>query len=266
MNKDDWLSICADKAHRFDRERLMCAAVAPQDKRGALAALLAFNIEIATIPDLVTEPLLGEIRLQWWRDTVSALFEGKTLDHPVALGVSDTLKNHNLSHKLFEEFLQARGFDLKKERPDSLSELQTYIDSTAGALHELMAEVLGNGDVSPEVRKAARLSGAAWGLAGILYANEFFRRKGLSFLPRGENEEKQVRDICDLARASIDQARKTASLLPDYMQPVMLPVYLSERRLKRLRRHGFDLAHPGLQKNDPGRLIGFYWKLLTKRY
>lgn len=54
-----------------DRDRYLSVLYAPEDKRGALATLYAFNAEIARIRDLVHEPLPGEVRLQWWRDLIN---------------------------------------------------------------------------------------------------------------------------------------------------------------------------------------------------
>ena len=39
-------------------------------------ALYAFNYEIARVREIVREPMLGQIRLQWWREAVSAAFSG----------------------------------------------------------------------------------------------------------------------------------------------------------------------------------------------
>ena len=56
------------RAHNPDR--YLTALMAPRRVRGSLMALYAFNAELARIPALVSEPALGEIRLQWWRDAV----------------------------------------------------------------------------------------------------------------------------------------------------------------------------------------------------
>lgn len=53
-----------------DRDRYLACLLAPADKQRSLAALYAFNAEIARIRDLVHEPIPGEIRMQWWRDLI----------------------------------------------------------------------------------------------------------------------------------------------------------------------------------------------------
>ena len=61
---------------RHDRDRYQTALFAPADRREALFALYAFNYEIARVRETVTQPMLGQIRLQWWREVVEAAYAG----------------------------------------------------------------------------------------------------------------------------------------------------------------------------------------------
>ena len=56
-----------------DRDRYISALLAPADRRLDLMTLYAFDAELARIATTVSEPLLGEIRLQWWRDALAPL-------------------------------------------------------------------------------------------------------------------------------------------------------------------------------------------------
>jgi len=73
MNND----YCRDVVARFDHDRHLITLYAPQDKRGALCALYAFNYEISRIRESVSEPMLGEIRLQWWHEAIDDIYDGK---------------------------------------------------------------------------------------------------------------------------------------------------------------------------------------------
>ena len=59
---------------RHDRDRFQTALFAPAARREALFALYAFNYEIARVREVVTEPMLGRIRLEWWRENIAAAF------------------------------------------------------------------------------------------------------------------------------------------------------------------------------------------------
>ena len=71
--EDDY---CFNLVRQVDRDRYLAALFAPEDKRADLLALYAFNAEITRVRDIVTEPHLGEIRLQWWQDTLDAIYHG----------------------------------------------------------------------------------------------------------------------------------------------------------------------------------------------
>lgn len=262
MNKEEWLSICADSVHRLDRDRLMCSTLAPDDKQESLIALLAFNLEIAAIPDIVSESLLGEMRLQWWRDAIGSFYEGGRLDHPVALGVADAIQAHNLSRHLFNDYLDAGSFDLSDEPPKSLTELESHAEASAGSLNELMAEALGSadleGDLPKTVHLAARQSAIAWALTGWLYDGRS------RYLPI--ECEKPVLEIAEAAWRLIHQSRSVAGKIPKAFLPVMMPTYLASHRLKRLAQYDYDATHEKLRRPALGRLPGFYWKVLTKSY
>ncbi len=67
----------------------------PQELRPALFALRAFNVEVATVADVVRskEAILGQLRFQWWRDAVRSAFDNKPPSHPVALALAHIMNN-----------------------------------------------------------------------------------------------------------------------------------------------------------------------------
>src|SRR5215831_19928675 len=79
--KADRLSSVAALVQRHDRDRYQTVLFAPAAHREALFALYAFNYEIARVRESVTEPILGRMRLQWWRENIAAAFEGNTIRH-----------------------------------------------------------------------------------------------------------------------------------------------------------------------------------------
>ena len=77
------LSYCAEQVQKFDNDRFLCSLFAPPAEREALAAIGAFNIEIARIREQVHEPLLGHMRLRWWTDVLDSVWAGTLPQHPV---------------------------------------------------------------------------------------------------------------------------------------------------------------------------------------
>ena len=77
------LSYCAGQVRAHDRDRYLTATLAPADRREALFALYAFNLEIARTREVISEPMVGQIRLQWWREAIGGVYEDDPRAHEV---------------------------------------------------------------------------------------------------------------------------------------------------------------------------------------
>ena len=103
---------CATLVREADRDRYLATLFAPADKRAALFALYAFNIEIARVRDVAREPMPGEIRLQWWREVLEGQRDGEGAAHPVASALLDGLRRHGIKPDRLTGIVDAHGFDL----------------------------------------------------------------------------------------------------------------------------------------------------------
>src|SRR5262249_12882933 len=139
---------------REDYDRFLTAALAPGGKRDGLLALYAFNAEVAKVRESVSESLIGQMKLQWWRDVVVAVVENKPAPkgNPVVEALAAVIKNHHLSRGYFETLLETRTQDLTDETPPDLDSLEAYADGTSASLTLLALEVL---DVADETSKTA---------------------------------------------------------------------------------------------------------------
>src|SRR3954470_19055619 len=82
--KAERLSPVAALVRRHDRDRYQTVLFAPAARREALFALYAFNYEIARVRESVTQPTLGLIRLEWWRENIAAAYGlGAVRRHPI---------------------------------------------------------------------------------------------------------------------------------------------------------------------------------------
>ena len=149
---------CAAIARRHDHERYLACLYAPPSRRAALLALLAANHEVAKTAEVVSEPGIGQIRLQWWRETLEGVAAGRPRAHEVAVPLAEAVAGHGLKLDRLHAIIDAREADLEGEPPATLDDLEAYAAATAGELHAAMAEIL---DADPAV---ARDGGTAWGL------------------------------------------------------------------------------------------------------
>lgn len=249
-------SYCREQLRRFDPDRYFCLLFAPKRARGALFALYAFNLEIAKLGETVREPMAGEIRLQWWRETIEAAYGGTARHHAVAEPLACAIARFAPARERFEALIEARGSDLSGEPPETLEALERYADATSGGLQLLALDMLEVADDA--ARDAARRIGIAWALAGLLRAVPFHGRAGRIYLPKvlmaeaalnaeplhgGEFSDalgRIVRRIAESAEAHLAAARKSREAVPRAALPALLPAILADVYLKRLKRCGFD--------------------------
>ncbi|HEY0836196.1 MAG TPA: squalene/phytoene synthase family protein, partial [Azospirillum sp.] len=181
-NQTTDLSYCGQQVRKYDNDRFLTCLFAPADRRDHLFALYAFNLEVAKTREVVSEPLLGQMRLQWWRDSIGAVYgEGALPQHEVVRPVAAAVEAHGLTRGHFDTLIDAREADLDDEPPASLECLVNYAEVTATPLVRLALEVLGvRGDAAAD---AARHAGIAHALTGILRAVPFHARQGRVMLP-----------------------------------------------------------------------------------
>jgi 15-cis-phytoene synthase len=138
---------CEALVRSADKDRYLSALFAPAEHRGALYALYAFHIELARIPDVVTEPLAGEVRLQWWSEAIYDQRPEEMRGHPVANALAEVIEQYRLPRRLFDAIIETRRAHLGRELFGSVDELERYARGTSSSLIELAARVLGGANL-----------------------------------------------------------------------------------------------------------------------
>lgn len=276
------LSYCAAQVRRFDNDRFLCTLFAPLAEREAMAALYAFNIEIARVHETVREPMLGRIRLQWWREAIAGIFAGTTQREPVALALAEAVGRFGLSREHFDRLIDAREFDLEDRPPATLDDLAAYAEGTGAPLVTLSAEILGAR--GPEVADAARHLGIAWALTGLIRAVPFHARAQRVYLPAGLSRDAGLDVVAMFERGSVPglsavvaavagragenlaRAREARRFIPRQALPAFLPATLAEVYLKRTAAAGHDPFEARVQAADAGRLVALFLSRVRRRY
>src|SRR5688572_25655373 len=117
---------CEEVVRAGDKNRFLATLFAPEKYRRPLYALYAFNLEIARVRELAREPLPGELRLQWWREALSAVGQGDAAGHPVAAALRDVVVRYRLPPQMLLELIDARAFDLYDEPMASVADLEIH--------------------------------------------------------------------------------------------------------------------------------------------
>ncbi|HET9686120.1 MAG TPA: phytoene/squalene synthase family protein [Pseudolabrys sp.] len=164
---EDHFEYCAALVRESNRDRYLATLFAPAEKRDALFALYAFDVEVSRVRDLAREPMPGEIRLQWWREMLLGERGSEVAGHPVAAAVMEGLAQQSLSSDLLVDLLEAHRFDLYDEPMSDLDALRSYASRTAGAIVELSAAILA-GNLDPATTEFFAAAGDAQTFASIL--------------------------------------------------------------------------------------------------
>ena len=138
------LSELGRMVRRHDRDRFLTTLFAPAAERQALLALYAFNHEVAKTREVVSEPMLGRIRLQWWRDSLDQIYAGAPARrHEVVGPLAAAIERRALTRGHFDALIDARERDLEDAPPESLATLEAYAESSSAPLVLLALEALG---------------------------------------------------------------------------------------------------------------------------
>jgi len=188
---------------RADPDRWLASRfIGDAQARADVMALYAFNHELARVAETVREPLMGEIRLTWWREALAEIFAGGAARrHPVVDALGHAVRRRNLARAPLDAMIEARFSDLE---PDALAAgraLEAYVDATAGALMALAVAAVAQVDAYT-LQPAAR----AWGLAGLLR----LRRAGVARLPASWSDAMAREAVV----AAMAEARRGAGALP----------------------------------------------------
>lgn len=271
------LSYAAEQVRRYDNDRFLTALFAPADRREDLLLLYAANLEIAKSREAVSEPLLGRIRLQWWREAIDELYEGRPRKHEILQPLAEAVKRHSLSRLHFDALIEAREADMEEQPPADLAALETYAETTSAPLMRLALEVLGS-----TAEKAATHAGIAYALVGLLRATAHLALQRRRVLPDALLAKHRVSELdlfelkpsaalaaateemAGAARRHLAEAR--AAPVPAAAVPALLPVRLAELQLKPFARAGYNPLAPGVADPHPLRHVVLAWAAARNRF
>ena len=149
---------------RVDPDRWLASRfVADAEARADLVALYAFNYELSRAPGVASQPLIGEMRLAWWREALDEIFEGRPVRrHPVVLALAEAIRRRGVGRAGLEALVDGRLRELEPWPLGEEDEVHDYLDATAACLMTVAAGML-----APDAPVDLRPAGRAWGLAGL---------------------------------------------------------------------------------------------------
>lgn len=200
---------------------------APPAARARLFPLYAFNLELARAPWVTQEPLIAEMRLQWWRDVVKNAASGAAPAHEVAGPLHDLIRDHALPLDVLDAMVAARRWDIHRDPHAGKEALDAYLEDSGAGLMWLAARVLGAPAAAEGVIRAYGWAAAA---AAYLRAAPEIAARGRQPLPKGVSPQ-------DLARNGLSNlavARAAGAGVPGSVVPALYAGWQTEALLRQV--------------------------------
>jgi len=253
---DQALVTCLGNVKRLDHDRYLSALLAPEKLRAKLIALYAFNAEIARVRETVSEPMLGQIRLQWWRETIEALAKGDVRGHEAAQALSVAF-GPSLDVEGMSALIDARERDLDDEPFEDMETLIDYCAATSSALMQLAARAI-SPDHADAAKDVIRSAGIAYALTGLLRAIPLHASQGRLYVPLSllrqhdidphevfagkmtDGLRAAIRLFIDEARYNLKSARAARGSVAREVLPALWPASLCDAYLNQIAAPDFN--------------------------
>lgn len=254
MFDDDTLA-CAKIVEKGDPDRFAAVMTLPVEARAKLFPIFAANVEVARAPWVTSEPMIAQMRLQWWAD---AFAEIKAADmvrrHEVVTPLAVLLSADQAD--AMAAMVEARRWDAESDPFEDTSHFNRYLSETTGNLLWVAAQVLG----APET-ESARFARAAQGVAigNWLRAIPALEAAGKRVLVDGRPEA-----VAELAAEGLTCLTAQRGL-SRASQMALLTGWRARAALKTAERNPMAVADGALDEGDAWRQLSLVKARLLRR-
>ncbi|MDB5585129.1 MAG: squalene/phytoene synthase family protein [Devosia sp.] len=271
----------AEALRASDHDRFLSTLILSGPRRDGIVALYAFNADVASIRDRVSDPAPGEIRLQWWNDALEGQGHGAIRQNPVADALLDTIAAYNIPIGTLQRLLGARRFDLYDDPMPDLPTFEGYAGETASTLYQLAAMILNNGELI-EAGDAAGHLGVAHALIGHLRAFGYTASQGRIMLPwsifvangvqereifsgtQSEALHEALAQVTELAGDHLAKAEIAIAAVPGALRPAFAQIAVLKAQLTLLARRT-NPFEPATDDADWRKLSRLGWWMFRNR-
>ena len=146
-----------------DPEVLLAATYVPVSARKGWELLFGLDLHLANVVRTTTEPMIGTMRLTWWRDAIEALGQAQAPDEPLLQALSAALSLLEMDFARLSDL--AEGWVvLLDPMPLAADALDEYARLRGGTLFAALAMVTG----APEDALFAQ-AGEGWALVDFAF-------------------------------------------------------------------------------------------------
>ena len=255
---DEDVKFCASLLHKSDPKRFRSIMAAPEKFRPYYFVIFALNVEVSRAPYLTKEPLIADIRLQWWLDVLDEIIGNKTVrKHAVATPLSKCIGKGQA--KELKKFVLARKWDIHSDEFNSLTELNNYLYETTGILFQVAA-----GSNLVTTNKYFHDACMAIALANYLMATPDLKRAGK--LPFAGLSPIEIGEQCGIAMANLKTAKSHKKNFTERERWVLFTGWKSEKILTKIFRNPENLESIVSKLEQQRMTFAFVWKAILKTF
>ncbi len=255
---DPDLIACAELVQRADPDRFRVAMAAPVAARNVLFPIYAANVEITRAPWMTQEPLIAEMRLQWWKDAFEEIGNGGTVRrHYVVTPLAGVLDAEGA--RLMTELTAARSWDIHRDPFEDEADFERFILQSSANLMLAAARALGQVDAD-----VVRDLGYASGLANFLLAVPALEKA--KKVPLVDGRPEAVAALAQAGLARLKRARSGRNRVSAAARPALLAGWKAEAILKRAAAQPGLVAAGALEGSGFATSAGLLLRAMTGRW
>ena len=250
-------TVVVETARAHARDYYLSALLAPRKVRDDLLVLAAFEGELQRIPESVSEPLLVEIRLQWWRDWIASFTPEARTGNLVADALADVAVRRGLDRADLLASVDARVPAEELETQLPIPGARRRLASLDAAAMARAATVLG---ARPDAQQSATIAVA--GLAYSLARRAVTTRSGLGKMDTPNSGlVLNLKSELQMARRNLGDLQEHLRRWPKPLRLAVLPVALVEPYLRACEKGRVDGAAPPIRADDAMVPLIRVWRL-----
>jgi len=217
--------VTRDALKKADPDRYRAALMSERQGREDLLILYAFHYELSKVPDVTSEPMLGQIRYEWWREAIDEIYtERDVRRHEISTPLAEMLIRTQVPRFWIDRLIDGRARDLDPQPFTNIEDARDYARQTSGQLMQIAVKVLGG-----EPDEKILMAGEAWGLTGLARSYGYYHDRILQNLSFNLLVT-ATRETYDLAKPHV-----RTNIFPAIAYVALIPKFLS-----RMERSGFD--------------------------
>ena len=217
--------VTRDALKKADPDRFRAALMADDQGRRDLLILYAFHYELSKVPDVTSEPMLGQIRYEWWREAIDEIYAGRSVRrHEISTPLAEMLRRTDVPRFWVDRLIDGRARDLDPQPFTDIEKARDYARQTSGQLLQIAVKLLGG---TPD--DTTLHAGEAWGLTGLARSYGYYHDRILQNL-----------SFEDLVAAAAESYASGKGKVENAIFPAVAYTALVPKFLARMGRAGFD--------------------------